>query len=610
MRAPVARRLLASVLTTALLLQAVPASAIGLLEAYEAAVQNDPTYRAAVHENEAGQQNMALGRAYLLPNLSLSYSTSNNRSDITEPNFLGQVSTTHPDYRSRSASLSLRQPLLNLEAIARYRQSLAQTGYSDAQFAGRKRDLIIRLVSAYADAQYAEYQAALVQAQRDAYAEQMRVNERMFQKGEGTRTDMLETKAKLDLAEAQLIEARDNLTVMRNALAAIVGREITDLDGLADDFRVKPMQPASFDDWRAIALQNNAEVAAQKQAVEAARQEINKNRAGHVPRIDFVAGLSKGQSESLTTRDQESKVRSVGFQLSMPIFSGGATEAATVQAVANHEKAKSELEAKSKQVLVELRKQYSQALSSATKIDALMKSVQSANLLVEATRQSIKGGVRINLDLLNAQQQLYAAKRDLAQARYNYLLSYLRLRNVAGTLTADDLHAIAGYFVRGGGTASPASAPAAMTQVSMPVGPGTGAAAAASAARLQAQAPVAPAPDADAARNEVLELVNAWAQAWSARDVDAYLGFYADGFRPDNGRTHAAWAEERRSRIEAKSTIAVRTEAPEVTLNGDTATVKFRQIYKSDRLADETDKTLVLVKQGGAWKIKQETTAG
>jgi protease secretion system outer membrane protein len=277
----------------------------------------------------------------------------------------------------------------------------------------------------------------------------MRVNERMFQKGEGTKTDTLETRAKYDLAEAQVLEARDNLTTARNMLAGIVGQEVTQLEPLADNFQVKPMEPANFDAWKTLALDRNAEIAAQRYAVEASRQEINKSRAGHAPRVDLVAAYSKNTSETITTLNQDATVRSVGVQVTVPLYSGGSVNAATRQSVANHEKAKSDLEAKTNQVLVELRKQYNLLQSSISRIDALVKSVGSSDMLIEATRQSIKGGVRINLDLLNAQQQLYAARRDLAQARYNYLLSYLRLRNAAGTLNADDLGMVAGYFGAG-----------------------------------------------------------------------------------------------------------------------------------------------------------------
>ncbi|HVK95643.1 MAG TPA: TolC family outer membrane protein [Noviherbaspirillum sp.] len=443
------RRRLAGALASALLLQTGGASALSLLEAYDAALQNDPTYRSAIHEHDAGQQNRVLGRSSLLPTVSASYSSSKNRADITAPDAFGRERTTHPEYTSTVGTVQVRQPILNLEGIARYQQGIAQTNYSDAVFSSRSKELVLRVVAAYGDTQHAEHQLALAVAQRDAFAEQMRVNERMFQKGEGTRTDMLETQAKYDVAEAQVIEARDNLTTARNTLAAIVGSDVTHVDQLSDDFQVQTLQPAGFDEWKAIALENNAEIAAQRHTVEATRQDINRNRAGHAPRLDMLASVSRNKGETLNTFNEESTVRSVGVQLNIPLYSGGYVSAATSQAVSNHEKAKSDLDTKTSEVLVELRKQYSLVLSSAAKIDALVKSVKSATLLVKATEQSIKGGVRINLDLLNAQQQFYTAKRDLAQARYTYLLSYLRLRNAAGTLNVDDLRSVAGYFVAG-----------------------------------------------------------------------------------------------------------------------------------------------------------------
>ncbi|WP_247869628.1 TolC family outer membrane protein [Herbaspirillum sp. ST 5-3] len=450
MRSIPKKRLLATALATVLTMQAGQACALGLIEAYEAAVQNDPTFQSAVHENEAGQQYRVLGRANLLPSVGMSYSKNKNRADTTAPNIIGQLSTTHPAYTSESGVVSLRQPLFNLEALARYRQGEAQTSISDAQFAFKKSDLMIRLFGAYADAKFAEDQLALMIAQRDTFAEQKRVNERMFQKGEGTKTDMLETQAKYDVAEAQVLEAQDNLTHARNFLAAIIGTEVTGLDALSEDFRVMPMQPASFDEWRAIAQEHNPEIATQRFAVEAAEQEVNKARAGHAPRLDFVASYSDSKSETLTTRNQDSTVRSLGVQLNIPLYSGGSVAAQSSQAVANREKAKADLDAKTNQVLVELRKEFNQTLSSASKIDALVKSVKSAQAVVEATQQSVKGGVRINLDVLNAQQQLFATRRDLAQARYNYLISYLRLRVAAGTLTTEDLHTVASYFKPGG----------------------------------------------------------------------------------------------------------------------------------------------------------------
>lgn len=439
------RRVCATVLTI-WLMQAGSASALGLIQAYDAALQNDPAYRAAVYENEAGQQYKVLGLSSLLPNLSASYSSSRNQADVTSKTASGQR-TEQRNYTSMAGAIQLRQPLVNLEGVARYYQGVAQTNYSDAQFSARRQELILRLVGAYADAKYAEDRLALAIVQRDTYAEQRRVNDRMFEKGEGTKTDMLETQAKFDLAEAQVLEAKDDLTDARNALAAIVGQEITVLDALRDDFRVKPMQPAGFDEWKATALEQNPEIVAQRHAVESASHEIKKNRAGHAPRLDVIASVSNSSSDTVNTFNQDIKTDSIGLQLNMPLYSGGYVSAVTSQAVSSHEKAKADLETKTNQVLIELRKNYNLTLSSALRIDALVNSVNSARLLVEATRKSVKGGLRTNLDVLNAQQQLFTAKRDLSLARYNYLLGYLRLRQAAGVVGIGDLQDIAGYFI-------------------------------------------------------------------------------------------------------------------------------------------------------------------
>lgn len=606
MTATMKKRAIVSALATVWLMQAVPASALSLVEAYEAALQNDPVYLTAVHDNEAGQQYKEIGRSYLLPGVGANYSASKNRADYTAPNVFGQINTTHPEYYSRSASISLRQPLFNLDKWARYNQGVAQTNYSDALFTARGQDLVIRLVSAYAEAKYAEDQLALATIQRDTFAEQKVVNERMFQHGEGTKTDMLETQARYDLAEAQLLEAQDNLVNARNALAAIVGGDVTQLDPLSDNFKVQPMVPASFDEWKAIALERNAEISAQRYNVEAAEQEIKKNRAGHAPTVDMVASLSKSNSESLTTLNQDSTVRSVGVQVSIPLYSGGLVSAATSQAVANHAKAKSELNSKTSQVLVELRKQYNLVTSSAARIDALVKTVNSARLLVQATQQSVKGGVRINLDVLNAQQQLYTAQRDLAQARYSYLVSYLRLRFAAGTLNAEDLHTVAGYFIPGGRSNVMSETPMPMRVMAK---------AYSDLARVLPDVPVAEpvqktGPVSDVASEEVLKVVERWMQAWSAQDVNAYLAFYADDFQPVKKQSREAWAKEREARIKGKASISVKAESPAVSVNGDRATVEFKQVYQSGQLANATRKTLVLAKQGEEWKILQESSGG
>ena len=430
----------------AAMLQAGGAHAISLMQAYDAALQNDPTFRSATHEYDAGQENRILGRSALLPNISASYSNSKVNADVT---YITDGIATKPrelEYTSKVATVQLRQPIINFEGLARYKQGIAQTDYASAIYQARKQELIVRVAAAYTDALFASTQLRLAEVQRDVYAEQQSVNNRLFEKGEGTKTDMLETQSRLDLSEAQLLEAQDVRRTSLATLSALVGAPVTVLDELAPEFRIAPVGQDSYEDWKEIALRNNPDIRAQQFAVEAARQDVNKNRAGHAPRVDFVSSYSKSTSDSITTINQDSTVRAIGIQVSIPLYSGGYVSALTRQSVAGQEKAKSDLQTNTDKVLVELQRQYSALVSSTTRLRALDKAVASGQLLITATEQSIKGGVRINLDLLNARQQLFTSQRDLAQARYNYLLSLTKMRAAAGVLSADDVREVATYF--------------------------------------------------------------------------------------------------------------------------------------------------------------------
>jgi len=421
------------------------ASAITLEEAYQAALKNDPAFRMRSFERESGKENRILGRAQLLPQVSASYSFNRN---VTDREFLqaGRTTIDHPKYLSRSAVVQLRQPLFNLDGIQRYRQGKVQADQAEESYEAGIDEVSVRVVSAYMDALFAEDQLALARVQRDAYLEHQKVNDRLFQAGEGTRTDSLETRARLDLSEAQLVEAQDHVIAVRSTLAGVIGMEPGTLNQLGENFRPVTLDVASFEDWRALALQRNNNLAAGRLAVENARLDINRNRAGHLPRVDFVAAYSKNDSESLNQLGTDSTNRSVGVQVNIPIYSGGAINAQTRQAAASYGRAQAELDARTNETLIELRKAHDLVMSSSRKIDALVKAVDSSKELMRATEQSIKGGVRINLDLLNAQQQLFTAQRDLAQARYSYLVGLMRLRAASGTLVPDAIREIGAFF--------------------------------------------------------------------------------------------------------------------------------------------------------------------
>jgi protease secretion system outer membrane protein len=275
----------------------------------------------------------------------------------------------------------------------------------------------------------------------------MRSNERLFQTGHGTVTDMLETQSKYALSESTVIEAQQNLEASKRNLSAIVGSSIEYLDPLGNNFRLILDGQTSFDGWKSIAIELNPDIVAQRHAVEIGEQEVNKDLSEHAPQLDLVGSVSRNNQGAIYTYSQDMFVRSIGVELSIPLYSGGYVSALAEQAKDNLKRAKSDLEVISNKVFMDLYRQYALVQSSLLRIRALEKAVDTAKKLIDATQKSIQGGERVNLDLLNAQSQYYQALQDLAKARYDYINASLRVKSDAGVLTKDDLREVSGYFV-------------------------------------------------------------------------------------------------------------------------------------------------------------------
>lgn len=442
----------------AALLLAAPLAghALTLVEAYEQAQRGDPQFRAALKEQEAGSKSRELGRAFLLPSVALSYSNLNTTGDRTVPGFLGTPTNEDLKYRSVGANLSVRQPLLNFDGLARYRIGQGQADYADAVLRGRLHELQLRLLEAWNEALFARDQLELARRQSETLREQVKLNSRLLGAGEGTRTDLLETQAQLDLSLAREVEARDNVQNTRRALEGILGRTLAPEelpDPLRPVFAALPLEPADADAWRTLALERSPLLAAQRLLVEGARLEVERNEAGHYPRVDLVGNVNRSNSESISTINQRYATVGIGFQVNVPLYSGGAVQASIEQSAANLGRAQAELDARTDGILLEVKRQHAAVKSGQTRIAALDKALESVRLLIQSTQKSIQGGVRINLDLLTAQQQLYTVLRDQAQARYVYLNAWLRLRAAAGMAGDDEMRLLAAQF-------QPAGAPA------------------------------------------------------------------------------------------------------------------------------------------------------
>lgn len=419
------------VLASALSSLVAPALSLDLMQAYKLGLKNDAIFQAAQYEYQAVQQNPNIARAGLLPNVAFNFSYNSNNVDRTTT-FTSGSTQDQLRYGSQVAGLALRQPLYNPEGSARYRLAQSQALFASEIFRQRSQELVQRIVGAYLEALLAEDQVRLAQAQTQALLENKNANQRLFEKGQGTKTDVLETQARYEISLAQAIEAEDARTAALRTLAASVGIDPGELQGLGPEPAFIALSPANYEAWEALALENNPEILASQHQIAVAREEVEKNSAGHQPRLDFVASLSQNKSDTVFTYNQQSMVQSAGVQLSLPIYSGGSVSASVEQSVQSLSRAKFESTSTTQRILVDLRKQFNLVLSGQSKVQALSKAAQSAASAVEATQRSMVAGLRINLDLLNAQQQLYTTQRDLAQARYAYLNAYAKLAADAG----------------------------------------------------------------------------------------------------------------------------------------------------------------------------------
>ncbi|WP_223434320.1 MULTISPECIES: TolC family outer membrane protein [Pseudomonas] len=434
------------------LLTCNPSMAMGPFDLYEQALRNDPVFLGAIKERDAGLENRAIGRAGLLPKLGYNYNKGRNTSKVTYLNERGQNQSDDRNYSSYGSSLTLQQPLLDYEAYATYRKGVAQSLFADENFRGKSQQLLVRVLENYTQALFAQDQIDIAQARKKAFEQQFRQNEQLFRQGEGTRTDILEAESRYELAIAEEIEARNEQDASLRELGALIGVpavDISDLAPLDQQFQTFTLQPANYDTWHEMAVANNPALASQRQALEVARYEVERNRAGHLPKVSAYATVRQNESESGNTYNQRYDTNTIGIEVNVPLYAGGGVSASTRQASRAMEQAEYELDGKTRETLIELRRQFSACLSGVNKLRAYQKALTSAEALVVSTRQSILGGERVNLDALNAEQQLYTTRRDLAQSRYDYLMAWTKLHYYAGTLNEQDLAKVDEAFGQG-----------------------------------------------------------------------------------------------------------------------------------------------------------------
>ena len=420
------------------------AAAQDLLQVYRDARSYDAPFAAARYALQAGLEKLPQGRALILPTLNLSTNASSTRIDSYLRNSVSPPLLR--DLHSYGYSLSFSQPIYRPQNLLQYGQAEFLVKQAEATFGQAAQDLIVRTAQAYFDVLAAQDTLALVKAQKVAIGEQLAQAKRNFEVGTATITDTHEAQARFDLSAAQEIAAQNDLDAKQRALQQITGKEYPGLKPIRPQVKLSPPNPASMQSWVDLAEKQGYPVAIQDSATEIAKLEAQRTAFGHYPTLDLVAGYGTtsqtGSPIIATTGSSLVTTGTVALQLGIPLYSGGALTSREREAAANYDKAKQDLENARRSAALTARQTYLAVINGIAQVGALEQALVSSQSALESNKLGYEVGVRINIDVLNAQQQLFSTRRDLAVARYNTITSHLRLKAAAGSLREEDLEEV------------------------------------------------------------------------------------------------------------------------------------------------------------------------
>lgn len=413
-----------------------------LLDVYRQAVSSDPTLASARNANKATQERIAQARALFFPTLSFNMNATHSETDIR---YLGgganPFRTGGPqNFETFGYGVNATQPIFRWQNNVQLAQARLQVSQADLQLILAEQDLMLRTSQAYFDVLLAQDNINLINAQKTAITGQLEQAKANFEVGTATITDVNEAQARYDLTLAQEIAAINDLEAKKRALQAIIGTMPLPLAGVNPDIQTVPPQPQDMEDWVEIARQNNLNVSIQQRTYEIATREIDRQQAGHYPTLDAIGSYNDTRAGGgINGFGNDLQNGQLGLQLQIPIFQGGLVNSRVREAVANRDRALDDLETVRRQAELETRTNYLNLTGSVAQVRAYEQALVSSRSQLESTQLGYEVGVRTSVDVLNAQQQFYTAQRDLLQARYNYLLSVLRLKASTGLINEADL---------------------------------------------------------------------------------------------------------------------------------------------------------------------------
>lgn len=416
------------------------AGAEDLLQVFRDARGYDAQYGSARYALQAGLERLPQARSLVLPTLGFTAGATRTHLDIEGKGPNPSPSTTR-SFNAATYQLSFSQPVYRPQNNVQYDQSEYQIKQAEAVFGQAAQDLVVRVAQAYFDVLSARDTLALVRAQKAAISEQLAQAKRNFEVGTATITDTHEAQARYDLSSAQEISAQNDLEVKQRTLQQITGKAYTGLKPLRNDVKLSPPSPNNMQSWVDIAEKQSFPVQIQEATSEIAGLEMKRARAANYPTVDLVASFSQTQQSGSTISAAGSLLTpaSIGLQLAVPLYQGGAITSREREVAANAEKSKQDLENARRTSALSSRQSFLGVINGIAQVNALEAALVSSQSALDSNKLGYEVGVRINIDVLNAQQQLFSTRRDLATARYNTITNYLRLKAAAGSLKEEDL---------------------------------------------------------------------------------------------------------------------------------------------------------------------------
>ncbi|GAA5178935.1 TolC family outer membrane protein [Niveibacterium umoris] len=411
-----------------------------LMQVYRDALENDAQFASARASAEAGRERKAQGLSGLLPQVGASAGTQYNDTnrDLPAPPISGR-------YNSNNWGVKLTQPVFRLQNWYQYREGELAAAVSELQAKSAQQDLIVRVASAYFDLLNSQETLASIEAQKAANLQQLELARKSFEVGTTTITDVHEAQSRFDLTVAREAAARADVIVKTQSLRQITGKDQGALAPLREGVRFEQPQPNDMSQWANNAADGNLAAQQAQLASEIADREVSSARSGHLPTADVVAQYGHtytGAIGNIIASEAKVNSGSIGVQISVPIFAGGYTQSKVREAVSLREKARADLENARRSATLGAQQAYLGVTSGIAQVAGYEAALVSSKSAVESNKLGYQVGVRINIDVLNAETQYYETFRQLARARYDTALAQLKLKSAAGTLSEEDVKTI------------------------------------------------------------------------------------------------------------------------------------------------------------------------